>query len=75
MTGTRTTGIASLWSTTEQKSPSKEILEEHSRLKAAFESAMSKSAGVRGRAGRTLIEQEEVARSNLRAFERAHGLT
>jgi hypothetical protein len=52
-----------------------EILEQHAKLQARFDSAMGKSGGVRGRAGRALIEEEEVARSNLRAFERAHGLT
>jgi hypothetical protein len=71
----KTTGIASLWSTTDKPKHSMEILEQHAKLQARFDSAMGKSGGVRGRAGRALIEEEEVARSNLRAFERAHGLT
>jgi hypothetical protein len=70
-----TTGIVSLWNTIEKPKHSKEILEAHAKLQAKFDSAMGKSGGVRGRAGRALIEEEEVARSNLRAFERAHGLT
>ena len=75
MTGMTTTGIVSLWNTTDKPKHSKEVLEAHAQLQAKFESAMGKSGGVRGRAGRALIEEEEVARSNLRAFERAHGLT
>jgi hypothetical protein len=71
----KTTGIASLWSTTDKPKHSMEILEQHAKLQARFDSAMGKSGGVRGRAGRALIEEEEVARSNLRAVERAHGLT
>ena len=75
MTGMTTTGIVSLWNTTDKPKHSKEILEAHAKLQSRFESAMGKSGGVRGRAGRALIEEEEVAISNLRAFERAHGLT
>ena len=75
MTGMTTTGIVSLWNTIEKPKHSKEILEAHAKLQARFDSAMGKSGGVRGRAGRALIEEEEIARSNLRAFERAHGLT
>jgi hypothetical protein len=75
MTGMTTTGIVSLWNTTEKPKHSREVLEAHAKLQARFDSAMGKSGGVRGRAGRALIEEEEVARSNLRAFERAHGLT
>jgi hypothetical protein len=75
MTGMTTTGIVSLWNTIEKPKHSRELLEEHAKLQARFDSAMGKSGGVRGRAGRALIEEEEVARSNLRAFERAHGLT
>lgn len=75
MTGMTTTGIGSLWNTTDKPKHSKEVLEQHAKLQAKFDSAMGKSGGIRGRAGRTLIEEEEVARSNLRAFERAHGLT
>jgi hypothetical protein len=70
-----TTGIVSLWNTIEKPKHSREVLEAHAKLQARFDSAMGKSGGVRGRAGRALIEEEEVARSNLRAFERAHGLT
>jgi hypothetical protein len=75
MTGMTTTGIVSLWNTIEKPKHSREVLEAHAKLQARFDSAMGKSGGVRGRAGRALIEEEEVARSNLRAFERAHGLT
>ena len=75
MTGMTTTGIVSLWNTSDKPKHSKEILEAHAKLQAKFDSAMGRSGGVRGRAGRALIEEEEVARSNLRAFERAHGLT
>ena len=75
MTGMTTTGIVSLWNTIEKPKHSREVLEAHAKLQARFDSAMGKSGGVRGRAGRALIEEEEIARSNLRAFERAHGLT
>lgn len=75
MIGKMTTGIGSLLNITNQPSVTKEILEEHGRLKYKFERALEKAAGTRGRVGRALMEEEEVARSNLRAFERLHGLT
>jgi hypothetical protein len=75
MIGKMTTGIGSLLNTTNQPSVTKEILQEHGRLKYKFERALEKAAGTRGRVGRALMEEEEVARSNLRAFERLHGLT
>ena len=75
MIGKKMTGIESLLSTTDQPKVTKEVLEEHARLKYKFERALERAAGTRGRVGRALMEEEEVSRSNLRAFERRHGLT
>jgi hypothetical protein len=75
MIGKKMTGIESLLNTTDQPKVTKEVLEEHARLKYKFERALERAAGTRGRVGRALMEEEEVARSNLRAFERRHGLT
>jgi hypothetical protein len=75
MIGKMTTGIESLLSITNQPTVTKEVLEEHERLKYKFGRALEKAAGTRGRVGRALMEEEEVARANLRAFERRHGLT
>jgi hypothetical protein len=75
MIGKMTMGIGSLLSTTSGPTVTKEVLEEHEKLKYKFDRALEKAAGTRGRVGRALMEEEEVARSNLRAFERLHGLT
>ena len=75
MIGKMTMGIGSLLSTTSGPTATKEVLEEHEKLKYKFGRALEKAAGTRGRVGRALMEEEEVARSNLRAFERLHGLT
>ncbi len=75
MTGKTTTINADPWSTTENQKIPIEILQEHSRLKAKFEGIMAITGVENGRVSRALMEEEEVSRSNLRAFERAHGLT
>lgn len=75
MTGKKTMGIESLWSTTEDKpTHSKEVIERHHRLVREYQTALYKKGRVQ-RGSKSLRDDEEVARSNLRAFERLHGLT
>lgn len=75
MTGKKTMGIESLWSTTEAPvTVSKEILEQHRILVREYQTMLSKRGNV-AKPSRSLRESEEVARANLRAFERLHGLT
>jgi len=79
MTGKKMTGIESLWSITDSgvddpKPLSKEVMEEHSRLVRVYSTAINK-VGPSKRVARSVREAEEVARANLRAFERLHGLT
>lgn len=54
---------------------SKEILERHALLRREYEVATYRTSGVGKRTPKSLLDAEEVARSNLRAFERLHGLT
>ena len=75
MTGKKTMGIESLWSTTEVPvTISKEILEQHRILIREYQTMLQKRGPV-NKPSRSLRESEEVARANLRAFERLHGLT
>ena len=75
MTGKKMTGIESLWSTTEaQRVVPKEILQEHERLVREYQIAIYRIGGNR-RVSKSLRDAEEVARANLRAFERRHDLT
>lgn len=75
MTGKKTMGIESLWSTTEAPvTVSKEILEQHRLLIREYQTMLQKRGPV-NKPSRSLRESEEVARANLRAFERLHGLT
>jgi len=75
MTGKKTMGIESLWNTTEEKPVhSKEIIERHHRLIREYETALYKKGRMQ-RGSKSLRDEEEVSRANLRAFERLHGLT
>lgn len=79
MTGKKMTGIESLWSTTdsgvdEPQPLSKEIMQQHAMLVREYATAVYRRGGLR-RVARSIREAEEVARANLRAFERRHGLT
>ena len=79
MTGKKMTGIESLWSTIDsgidQPMPvSKEVMEQHSRLVREYTSAVYMMGRSR-RVPKAVKDAEEVARANLRAFERLHGLT
>ena len=80
MTGTTKTGIMDLWSITDsvvdQPPPlSKELMEQHTKLQQEYQKALYRSGAAGKRASRSAREQEEVARANLRHFERRHGLT
>ena len=61
----------------EVKSPSKpkEILDKHSELIDNFEWASSQIRTKPYKNHKSVLDQVEVCRSNLRAFERLHGLT
>jgi hypothetical protein len=75
MTGKRTMGIESLWSTTEAPvTISKEIMEQHRILLREYQMTLGKRGPV-GKPSKSLRDAEEVARANLRAFERLHDLT
>jgi hypothetical protein len=66
------------WSTTDPE-PRKqfplEILQEHKKLTLKYQNAMKMLGGVGKRSLGSLHIMEEMARSNLRAYERCHGLT
>lgn len=79
MTGKKMTGIESLWNITdsgvdEPIPMSKEVMEEHARLIRDYTSAIYKRGNFK-RVSKPVRDAEEVARANLRAFERRHGLT
>lgn len=75
MIGKKMTGIESLWSTTEAPPPiSKELQQQHGKLIREYQMALYRIGGMR-RVSKSLRDAEEVARANLRAFERRHGLT
>lgn len=80
MIGKKTTGIESLWNITDsgvdEPIPlSKEILQEHARLQREYTSAVYRMGSAGKKTPKSLRDNEEVARANLRAFERRHGLT
>ena len=52
-----------------------EILQEHKKLTLKYQNAMKMLGGVGKRSLGSLHIMEEMARSNLRAYERCHGLT
>ena len=52
-----------------------EILQEHKKLTLKYQNAMKMLGGVGKRSSGTMHIIEEMARSNLRAYERCHGLT
>jgi hypothetical protein len=66
------------WSTTDPE-PRKqfplEILQEHKKLTLKYQNAMKALGGVGKRTSGLLPMIEEMARSNLKAYERCHGLT
>jgi len=69
-------GIESLLNTTEEPKPlPKEFMEEYERLKREYQYATFRTSGVGKRVPKSLRDAEEVARANLRSFERRHGLT
>lgn len=74
MTGKKMTGIESLWSTTDEPQISKEVQQQHDLLIREYQIALYRIGGMR-RVSKSLRDAEEVARANLRAFERRHGLT
>jgi predicted ATPase len=66
------------WSTTDlepARSFPLEILQEHKKLTLKYRNAMKALGGVGKKTSVTLQAIEEMARSNLRAYERCHGLT
>lgn len=76
MNGTMKSMMEDQWSTTDpSKSFPIEILQEHKRLILKYRNAMKALGGVGKRTSGTLQAVEEMARSNLRAYERCHGLT
>ena len=64
-------------SITEEPQPelSKEVVERYTFLRREYEVATYRTSNVGKRPPKSLLDAEEVARSNLRAFERLHGLT
>ena len=52
-----------------------EILQEHKKLTLKYQNAMKSLGGAGKRSLGSLHIIEEMARSNLRAYERCHGLT
>jgi hypothetical protein len=66
------------WNTTDSDLKKKfplEILEEHKRLTLKYKNAMKALGGVGRKSSHTLMGVEEMARSNLKAYERCHGIT
>jgi len=66
------------WSTTDlepQKVFPLEILQEHKKLTLKYQNAMKMLGGVGKRSLGSLHIMEEMARSNLRAYERCHEIT
>jgi hypothetical protein len=52
-----------------------EILQEHRKLVLKYRNAMKALGGVGKKPSHTLLSVEEMARSNLRAYERCHSIT
>ena len=79
MIGKKMTGIESLWNITDSGVDEpvplpKEIMEEHARLVREYTYTIHRRGNLR-RVAKAVRDAEEVARANLRAFERRHGLT
>lgn len=53
----------------------KETLEEYRRLLREYQYALNRNGGTGMRASRSALDAQEMARANLRHFERRHGLT
>ncbi len=77
MTGTMKSPSLKPPITTEETQPamSKEMMERYAFLRREYEGATYRTSGVGKRPPKSLLDAEEVARSNLRTFERLHGLT
>jgi len=78
MNGTMKSMKTDPWNTTEPEpsgSFSLEILQEHRKLTLKYRNAMKALGGVGKKTSATLQMIEEMARSNLKAYERCHGLT
>lgn len=78
MNGTMKSMKEDPWSTTDPEQGKKfplEILQEHMRLTVKYRNAMKSLGGMGKRSLGSLHIIEEMARSNLRAYERCHGLT
>lgn len=78
MNGTTMSMTEDPWNTTDpepRKVFSKEILQEHRKLTIKYRNAMKALGGVGKRTSGTLQLVEEMARSNLRAYERCHEIT
>jgi hypothetical protein len=66
------------WSITETepvKTFTLEVLQEHKKLTLKYRNAMNALGGVGKRTSHALQVVEEMARSNLKSYERCHGLT
>ena len=78
MSGTTMSMKTDPWSTTDLE-PRKvfplEILQEHKKLTLKYQNAMKMLGGVGKRSLGSLHIMEEMARSNLRAYERCHEIT
>jgi hypothetical protein len=79
MNGMKMTRQSSLWSTTdggvdEPPPLSKELMQRHTELVREYAKAVNRMGDGR-RVSAAVRDAEEVAHSNLRAFERIHGLT
>lgn len=79
MNGTKTTRQDSQWNTTDSgvdqpQSLSKEVMQRHMELVREHTKAVNRMGGGR-RVSSAVRDAEEVAYSNLKAFERIHGLT
>ena len=78
MIGTTMSMKTDPWNTTDLE-PRKvfplEILQEHKKLTLKYQNAMKMLGGVGKRSLGSLHIIEEMARSNLKAYERCHGLT
>ena len=77
MIGTKTSMKTDPWNTTDTDSKvfPLEILQEHRKLTLKYRNAMKALGGVGRRSSGTLQAIEEMARSNLRAYERCHGVS
>lgn len=79
MSGTKMTDRGNRWNTTdsgidEPQPLSKEVMQRHAELVLEYTRAANRMGDGR-RTSSAVRDAEEVARSNLKAFERIHGLT